>query len=231
MPLLPPSEDAPAGNAPAGNAPAGNALAKRFRAQVEQSIGVKQALLEDLGPCLLVAQVLIDAYRAGNSMFLFGNGGSAADAQHIAAEFLGRFYIERPGLAAHALTVNTSALSAIANDYSFAEVFARQVRALGRRGDVAVGISTSGNAENVLAGLAAATEVGMTTVALTGAKGGRAKGAVDHWVGVPSDDTPRIQEAHVMIGHIWSELVEADLFGPAGAGTAGAGTAEVNRAG
>lgn len=206
MPLLPPPEDA---------------LEQRFRAQVEQSLGVKQALLDDLGPCVHVAHVLIDAYRAGGAMFLFGNGGSAADAQHIAAEFLGRFYIERPSLAAHALTVNTSALTAIANDYSFAEIFARQLRGLGRRGDVAVGISTSGNAENVLAGLAAATEIGMTTVALTGAKGGRAKDVVDHWVGVPSDDTPRIQEAHVMIGHIWSELVEADLFGPAGVNRAG----------
>jgi D-sedoheptulose 7-phosphate isomerase len=194
--------------------PSADALAEQFRAQVRDSIHAKEALLEDLGPSLRVAQVLIDAYRAGNCMFLFGNGGSAADAQHIAAEFLGRFYIERPAMAAHALTVNTSALTAIGNDYSFSEVFARQVRALGRAGDVVVGISTSGNAENVLAGLAAAREKGMVTVALTGAKGGRARETADHWVGVPSDDTPRIQESHVMIGHIWSALVEAALYGP-----------------
>jgi D-sedoheptulose 7-phosphate isomerase len=197
----------------AENSPS-NALAVQFRAQVRDSIGAKEALLEDLGPSVRVAQVLIDAYRAGNCMFLFGNGGSAADAQHIAAEFLGRFYIERPAMAAHALTVNTSALTAIGNDYSFEEVFARQVRALGRAGDVVVGISTSGNAANVLAGLAAAREKGMITVALTGAKGGKAREEADHWVAVPSNDTPRIQESHVMIGHIWSALVEAALFGP-----------------
>jgi D-sedoheptulose 7-phosphate isomerase len=190
-----------------------DSLAREFAQQVEDSIAAKQALLRDLGPSLRVADALIEAYRAGNCMFLFGNGGSAADAQHIAAEFLGRFYIERPALAAHALTVNTSALTAIGNDYSFREVFARQVRALGRAGDVVVGISTSGNAENVVAGLVAANEMGMTTVALTGSKGGRARELADHWVGVPSDDTPRIQESHVMIGHIWSALVEADLFG------------------
>jgi D-sedoheptulose 7-phosphate isomerase len=188
--------------------------AERFRRQVEESARVKQALAADLGSCLAVADALIDAYRAGHTMFLFGNGGSAADAQHIAAEFLGRFYIERQGVAAHALTVNTSALTAIANDYSFEQVFARQLRALGRPGDVAVGISTSGNAANVLCALSAAREAGMVTVAMTGANGGKARDTVDYWVAVPSDDTPRIQEAHITIGHIWSELVEDALFGP-----------------
>lgn len=189
-------------------------LAERFRRQVEESARVKNALLADLGPCVSVAGMLIEAYRGGHAMFLFGNGGSAADAQHIAAEFLGRYYIERRALAAHALTVNASALTAIGNDYSFEHVFARQLQALARPGDVAVGISTSGNAANVIAGLAAAREIGMITVALTGAAGGKAKPLVDHWVGVPSDDTPRIQEAHITIGHIWSELVEDALFGP-----------------
>src|SRR4029078_7194020 len=111
-----------------------------------------------------VAQVLIDCYRAGGQLFLFGNGGSAADAQHIAADFLGRFYIERPAMAAHALTVNTSALTAIGNDYEFDEVFARQLRGMGRAGDVAVGISTSGNAANVVNALVAANECGITSV-------------------------------------------------------------------
>src|SRR4029079_1868116 len=134
-------------------------------------------------------------------------------AQHIAAEFLGRFYIERPSLAAHALTVHTSALTAIGNDYSFDEVFARQLRGMGRAGDVAVGISTSGNAANVVNALVAANECGITSVALTGSRGGRAREVADVWVGVPSDDTPRIQETHITIGHIWSELVEDELFG------------------
>ncbi len=190
-------------------------LNEQFRRQVEASIATKQALLADLDACTTVARVLIEAYRSGHAMFLFGNGGSAADAQHIAAEFLGRYYLERPALAAHALTVNTSALTAIGNDYGFEAVFARQLRALGRPGDVAVGISTSGNAANVIAGLGAARELHMTSVALTGASGGRARELVDHWVSVPSDDVPRIQEAHIMIGHIWSELVEAALFGAA----------------
>jgi D-sedoheptulose 7-phosphate isomerase len=188
-------------------------LADRFRTGVQASIATKQALLDDLDACVTVAQVLIDAYRAGRALFLFGNGGSAADAQHIAAEFLGRYYLERRAVPAHALTVNTSALTAIANDYSFEQVFARQLEALGRAGDVAVGISTSGNAGNVVAGLRAARAMGVKTVALTGAGGGKAKEVAEYWVGVPSDDTPRIQEAHIMIGHIWSELVEAALFG------------------
>ncbi len=185
----------------------------RFRRQVEASIAAKQALLADLGPCVAVAQALIGAYRAGGQLFLFGNGGSAADAQHIAAEFLGRFYLERRALPAQALTVNTSALTAIGNDYGFEQVFARQLQALGRPGDVAVGISTSGNAPNVVAGLRAGREEGLTTVAMTGSGGGAARELADYWVGVPSDDVPRIQEAHIMIGHIWSELVEAALFG------------------
>jgi D-sedoheptulose 7-phosphate isomerase len=194
-------------------------LAERFRERVEESIRVKQDLLPDLGRCVEVARVLIEAYRRGRSMFLFGNGGSAADAQHIAAEFLGRFYFDRPAAPAHALTVNTSALTAISNDYSFEHVFARQLEALGQPSDVAVGISTSGNAANVLAGLRTARQRGMTTVALTGANGGRSRAEADYWVGVPSDETPRVQECHIMIGHIWSELVEAELFGAASAGS------------
>jgi len=203
-------------------------IAQEFGRQLEASIEVKQRLLADPRACVDVAQVLIAAYRAGNSLFVFGNGGSAADAQHIAAEFLGRFYIERPSLAAHALTVNTSALTAISNDYSFEEVFARQLHALGRAGDVALGISTSGNAANVVRGLAAAREKRITAVALTGSRGGRAKEVADYWVGVPSDDTPRIQEAHITIGHIWSALVESALFGDLARRDADAAPAKVN---
>ena len=188
-------------------------LTQEFRRQLEESIATKQRLLADPGRCVAVGRVLIEAYRAGGSLFVFGNGGSAADAQHIAAEFLGRFYIEREPMAAHALTVNTSALTAIGNDYGFEEVYARQLRALGKPGDVAVGISTSGNAANVVRALEAARDIGMVSVALTGARGGRAREVAEHWVGVPSDDTPRIQESHIAIGHIWSALVEAALFG------------------
>ncbi|HYI23116.1 MAG TPA: D-sedoheptulose 7-phosphate isomerase [Candidatus Limnocylindrales bacterium] len=188
-------------------------LEARFREQVEASIQAKRELLDGLDSCVAVAQLLIATYRNEGQLFLFGNGGSAADAQHIAAEFLGRYYLERPAMAATALTVNTSALTAIGNDYAFENVFARQVEALGRRGDVAIGISTSGNAANVLAGLRAARERGMATVAMTGRGGGQARELVDLWVGVPSDDVPRIQESHIMIGHIWSELVEAELYG------------------
>jgi D-sedoheptulose 7-phosphate isomerase len=189
------------------------ALTAEFTRQLRASIDAKTRLLEEPSACVAVARTLIDVYRAGGTLFVFGNGGSAADAQHIAAEFLGRFYIERAPMAAHALTVNTSALTAIANDYSFDEVFARQLRALGRRGDVALGISTSGNATNVVRALEAAREIGVVAVALTGSGGGKARSVADHWVGVPSDDTPRIQEAHIAIGHIWSAMVEAALFG------------------
>jgi D-sedoheptulose 7-phosphate isomerase len=189
------------------------AMTGLMRDRIGASIRAKQELLGALEPSLDVARLLIRAYSSGRSLFLFGNGGSAADAQHIAAEFLGRFYLERRALPAHALTVNTSALTAISNDYSFEMVFARQLEALGREGDVAMGITTSGNAANVLAGLRAAKSMSMTTVALTGAGGGQARAAADHWVGVPSNDTPRIQECHILLGHIWSEIVEAALFG------------------
>src|SRR6478735_5953160 len=138
-------------------------LEAAFARQLSDSIETKQRLLASPAAALDVARALIDAYRAGNTLFVFGNGGSAADAQHIAAEFLGRFYIERPSMAAHALTVNTSALTAIGNDYSFDEVFARQLRGLGRAGDVCVGISTSGNAGNVVRALEAGHEMGLVT--------------------------------------------------------------------
>jgi D-sedoheptulose 7-phosphate isomerase len=194
------------------HAAARDGLSARFKEQIEASIRAKQALLADLASCVRVSEVLIEAYRRDRMLFIFGNGGSAADAQHIAAEFVGRFYVERKGLAAQALTVNTSALTAIANDYGFERVFARQLEALGRPGDVAIGISTSGSAANVLAGLQVGRGIGLHTVAMTGADGGQAKHEADHWVRVPSEDVARVQESHIMIGHIWSELVEAALF-------------------
>jgi D-sedoheptulose 7-phosphate isomerase len=183
-----------------------------FRARISASIAAKQALLTDLGPCLDVAEVLVAAYRAGGGLLIFGNGGSASDAQHIAAEFVGQFYKRRPALRAIALSVNTSALTAIANDVAYSQVFARQVEAHGRRGDVVVGITTSGNSENVVEGLRRAREMGLVAVALTGRDGGRARGEADFWVGVAEKDVARIQEAHILIGHVWSELVERALF-------------------
>jgi D-sedoheptulose 7-phosphate isomerase len=187
-------------------------LEEIFRDRIGASIAAKQALLEDLGSCLEVAEVLITAYRAGGAMLIFGNGGSAADAQHIAAEFVGQFYRRRPSLRAHALTVNTSSLTSIGNDVGFDQVFARQVEAFGRSGDVAIGISTSGNSTNVVEGLRAARRLGLTTVSMTGIAGGRVRSESDHWVGVPAADVARIQESHIVIGHIWSELVERALF-------------------
>jgi D-sedoheptulose 7-phosphate isomerase len=177
------------------------------------SIKVKQALLKQSRLLAQIADELIRAYRAGGKVILFGNGGSAADAQHIAAELAGRYYMDRKPLPAEALTVNTSILTAIGNDYGFEQIFARQVEALGNPGDIAIGISTSGNSPNVIEGVRAAKRKGMITIGLTGADGGQLKNEVDYCICVPSKDTPRIQEAHILIGHIWCELIERALFG------------------
>jgi D-sedoheptulose 7-phosphate isomerase len=177
------------------------------------SIKVKQALLKQSRLLAQIADELIRAYRAGRKVILFGNGGSAADAQHIAAELAGRYYMDRKPLPAEALTVNTSILTAIGNDYGFEQIFARQVEALGNPGDIAIGISTSGNSPNVIEGIRAAKRKGMITIGLTGADGGQLKNEVDYCICVPSKDTPRIQEAHILVGHIWCELIERALFG------------------
>lgn len=187
---------------------------QRARERIRESIRTKQELLAG-GHIRLIAQVaeaMAAAYRKGGKVLLFGNGGSAADAQHIAAELLGRYYYDRPALPALALHANTSALTAIANDYSYAQVFARQVEAAVRSGDVAIGISTSGNSENVIEAVCAARARGAVTVALTGRSGGRLRELVDFCLAVPADDTPRIQEAHILIGHVLCELVEQELF-------------------
>ncbi|HEY6293724.1 MAG TPA: D-sedoheptulose 7-phosphate isomerase [Terriglobia bacterium] len=166
-----------------------------------------------------IAEETSRALTAGGKVLLFGNGGSAADAQHIAAELVGRYRRERRGLPALALTVNSSSVTAIANDYGFDQVFARQVEALGVRGDIVFGISTSGNSPNVLRGVEAAKSRGMIAVGLTGRAGGNLKAKVDYCLQVPSDDTPHIQEAHLLLGHILCEYVEESLF----TGTAGGG--------
>lgn len=181
------------------------------RRRTEESIALKEVLLADnrlLKAFEKVAGETSHALATGRKVLLFGNGGSAADAQHIAAELVGRYRRERRALPAIALTVNTSSITAIANDYDFEHVFARQVEALGAPGDVAFGISTSGNSPSVLRGVQAAKVGRMVTVGLTGRSGGSLKASVDYCLQVPSEDTPRIQEAHILLGHILCEYVE-----------------------
>ena len=163
-----------------------------------------------------VSRTLTSALLRQRKVLLFGNGGSAADAQHIAAEFVGRFAMERAALPVMALSVNTSCVTAIGNDYGFDRVFARQIEAFGRPGDVAIGISTSGNSSNVLTGLETARRLGMSTVALTGASGEKMKGVAEVCICAPSEETPRIQECHILIGHVISELVERAIVNASG---------------
>jgi D-sedoheptulose 7-phosphate isomerase len=179
------------------------------------SIAAKRAFLRHGAQPLAEAVTLVaSALRGGHKLLLFGNGGSAADAQHIAAEFVNRFKIERPPLAAIALTTDTSALTSIANDYSYAEVFAKQVQALGQPGDVALAISTSGNARSVLRGVAACRARGVRTIALTGGSGGKLAPRADLVLCVASTtETARIQETHILIGHVICELVDQILYG------------------
>ena len=183
-------------------------IVQRIQAHME----ITQQLVEQAPLYLKVAEGLIAAFIAGNKALLCGNGGSAADAQHIAAEFVGRFYFDRPPLPAEALTVNTSSLTAIGNDYSFDQVFSRQVEAFGTAGDVCIGISTSGNSRNVVEAFRAARRKDILTVALTGATGGEMATEADFCIRIPSTDTPRIQEHHILVGHILCELVEQALF-------------------
>lgn len=190
-------------------------LASRVSRSILSSIAVEEILVRNTELISLIAKVselLTDTFQKGNKVLLFGNGGSAADAQHIAAEFVGRYAFDRPPLPALALSVNTSCLTAIGNDYGFDLVFSRQLQALGRSGDCAIGISTSGNSPNVLNGFSAARRLGLSTVALTGCTGGKLTDAVDYCICVPSIETPRIQECHILIGHIIAELVEQTLF-------------------
>jgi len=196
-----------------------NGFVPRVSQLIEASITAKQELFRSTETVATIAEaseLLVSALRQGGKALLFGNGGSAADAQHIAAELVGRFAFDRPALPALALSVNSSCVTAIANDRGFEEVFARQLEALGRPGDVAVGISTTGNSANVVRAMSRAKELGLQTVALTGRTGGRLKNRVDHCICVPSNETPRIQECHILIGHILSEIVERELFNQQG---------------
>lgn len=181
---------------------------------IQNSLEVKSALLHDKdfrSLVTIVGQRMAEALRKGNKIIYFGNGGSAADAQHLEAELAGRYLRDRKGLPGLALTSNASSITAIANDYSFEMVFARQLESLSNPGDIAVGISTSGNSANVLKAAKVGRERGLLTVGMTGRSGGKLKGEVDYCICVPSDDTPRIQESHILIGHILCEIIEAVL--------------------
>ena len=186
------------------------AIVKAF----EDSIRTKKSFLkENLDTLLQVIDLTAQAFIRGNKLLLFGNGGSAADAQHIAAEFVNRFRIERPPLPALALTTDSSAITSIANDYDYKEIFAKQVKALGKEGDIAIAISTSGNAANVLAAIDACKKLKITTVALTGGDGGKMARKVDHLLCVSEGkNTARIQETHILVGHVICEMVDQKLF-------------------
>jgi len=178
-----------------------------------ESCRVKEAFINDnLGRLVNVIEALTAALKAGNKIMIFGNGGSAADAQHIAAEFINRFIIERPPLPAIALTTDSSVITSIGNDYDFSEIFAKQIRALGQEGDVAWGISTSGNSPNVLKALETAKKMKLITLALTGKDGGPIAQMADLSLNVSSNSTARIQETHITAGHVICELIDIKLF-------------------
>lgn len=182
---------------------------------IDNSISVKQAILNDEEIVSKIAEavkIIVAAFQGGNKVLFCGNGGSAADAQHLAAEFSGRFYIDRKALPAEALHCNTSYLTAVGNDYGYQYVYSRIIDGIGKKGDVLIGLSTSGNSENIIHAINSANKLGVTTIALTGVTGGKMKNISKYIISVPSNDTPRIQEAHIMIGHIICQLVEANIF-------------------
>jgi D-sedoheptulose 7-phosphate isomerase len=186
---------------------------------VQESVNVKTKLLSDK-PMLLrieeIAHTIVKALKQGNRVYFCGNGGSAADAQHLAAELSGRFYTDRDALPAEALHCNTSYLTAVANDYSYDVIYARLVKGIAHQGDVLIGLSTSGNSGNILKAFEMAREKGVITVGFTGETGGKMKSISDFLINVPSKDTPRIQESHILVGHIICQLVEEEYFEQAG---------------
>lgn len=190
-------------------------MSNQIKQIIQQSIDVKKLLLSDeniiniLSSCV---DEIVAAFKNGNKVLFCGNGGSAADAQHLAAEFSGRFYTDREALPAEALHVNTSYLTAVANDYSYDVVYSRIIKGIGKKGDVLVGLSTSGNSGNIVKAFETAREKGMKTIGFTGSTGGKIKELSDYLLNVPSNDTPRIQESHIMLGHIICQLVEEQYF-------------------
>lgn len=191
------------------------AMQQKIKSIISSSVAVKEKILADeffLKRIEEVSMLVANAFENGHRLYLCGNGGSAADAQHLAAEFTGRFYSDRDPLPAEALHVNTSFLTAVANDYSYDEIYERAIKAHGRKGDVLIGLSTSGNSKNVIRAQVEAKRIGMHVIAFTGEGGGKMKESCDYLFNVPSIDTPRIQESHIMVGHIICQLVEEKLF-------------------
>ena len=190
-------------------------MATDIKKLISDSIATKQLVLEDqdlISAIHHAAQACIEAFKADKKVLFCGNGGSAADAQHISAELSGRFYTDRPPLYSEALHVNSSYMTAVANDYSYDVVYSRMVEACGRKGDVLVGITTSGNSKNILAAMEMARKHGMITIGMTGKSGGKMNDCCDIMLRVPSTDTPRIQESHILIGHIICQLIEETIF-------------------
>lgn len=181
-------------------------------ARLVESIRVKEEVLKETGTIEDIANSMVQCLKSGKRIYFFGNGGSAADAQHLAAEVVSRFYIERRGLPAEALNANTSVITAIANDYSFDRIFARQIEASGMQGDIAFGLSTSGDSPNVIEAIKVAKTLGMVTIGFSGMKGNTLKKLADYCFCAPSTDTPRVQEVHITIGHILCEIVEKQIF-------------------
>ncbi len=182
---------------------------------IQSSIDVKQKLLKDddlVNTILKISDEIINTFKNNGKLLLCGNGGSAADAQHIAAEFSGKFYYNRNPLFAEALHTNTSFITAVANDFSFDEIYSRAVKAKGKKNDILIAISTSGNSKNIVNAVIAANKTGMITIGMTGKTGGKIKDICKYLINVPCDDTPRIQEAHILIGHILCEIVESEMF-------------------
>ena len=184
-----------------------------IRKRFEETDKIKKRFLdENFSRLIAIIKLIADSLENGNKVLLFGNGGSAAEAQHLAAEFVNRFLMERPPLPAIALSTDSSILTSISNDYSFSEVFSKQIVALGKEGDIAIGISTSGNSANVIRAIEVAKEMGIETVALTGNDGGDLAKVANYSLIVPSNSTPCIQEVHMAVGHILCEMVEAQIF-------------------
>ncbi|WP_310438981.1 D-sedoheptulose 7-phosphate isomerase [Sulfuricurvum sp.] len=184
--------------------------------QIADSAATKQAILENddlLDTIVTVAQACVEVYRKGKKTILAGNGGSAADAQHIAAELVGRYGFDRPSIPSLALTTDTSNLTAIGNDYGYDKVFSRQLEGMAQEGDLFIGISTSGNSQNIITAFESARDRGVTTVALVGRDGGKMAAMADFAIIIPSNATPRIQESHILVGHILCDIIEKELFG------------------
>ena len=190
-------------------------MKSRIKSSIKSSVENQTRVLNDSNLQINIERIVtnsIEAFKNDKKMLFCGNGGSASDAQHIAAELSGRFYKDRPPLYAEALHVNSSYMTAVANDYGYEETYARMVEASGRKGDILVGISTSGNSPNVVKAMQNAKEIGMVTVGFTGSKGGKMKEICDIMIQVSSDETPRIQEVHILVGHIICQLIEEEMF-------------------